>query len=188
LTPRDVAVLLARMKTPWWIAGGWALDLFLGRETRHHEDLDVALLRGDEVALRHALPGWDIRIAHAGEFLPWRGDAPLAPPYHQFWLRRRSDGPWDFEVLLEDHVGHAWQFRREHRVMLPLDRFGRMTDGGVPYVAPEVALLYKAKHAVVEKNQHDFAAVAPALTADARAWLADAMRIAHPGHEWLAAL
>jgi hypothetical protein len=32
----------------WWIAGGWAVDLFLGEQTRVHDDVDVAVLRRDE--------------------------------------------------------------------------------------------------------------------------------------------
>ena len=32
-------------QTAWWVAGGWALDLFLGRMTRPHHDVDVAILR-----------------------------------------------------------------------------------------------------------------------------------------------
>jgi hypothetical protein len=51
LHPADLAGLLARLRTPWWVCGGWAFDLFLNRETRRHDDLDVAVLRGDQPAL-----------------------------------------------------------------------------------------------------------------------------------------
>ncbi|MGH9027589.1 MAG: nucleotidyltransferase domain-containing protein, partial [Acidimicrobiia bacterium] len=39
LRPTDLRGLLADLRATWWIAGGWALDLFLGRQTRTHEDL-----------------------------------------------------------------------------------------------------------------------------------------------------
>lgn len=29
VTPREVGQLLAHFNRPWWIAGGWAVDLFL---------------------------------------------------------------------------------------------------------------------------------------------------------------
>jgi hypothetical protein len=45
--------------------GGWALDLFLDRETRRHDDLDVALLRRDQGAPHDHLRGWDLRYATA---------------------------------------------------------------------------------------------------------------------------
>jgi hypothetical protein len=43
--PSRAVVWLASVHVPWWVAGGWALDLFLGRQTRPHKDLDVGILR-----------------------------------------------------------------------------------------------------------------------------------------------
>jgi hypothetical protein len=51
-----VAALLAGIDSPWWIAGGWALDLFIGDQTRAHEDLDVGILRRDVIDVL-TLPG-----------------------------------------------------------------------------------------------------------------------------------
>jgi hypothetical protein len=31
---------------PWGIAGGWALDIFLGVESRPHADVDVSIVAG----------------------------------------------------------------------------------------------------------------------------------------------
>jgi hypothetical protein len=176
--------MLAPLSRPWWIAGGWAIDLHLGRETRHHADLDVAMLRGDEIALPAVLRGWEITIAHSGGFIPWSGERALEMPYHQFWTRRSADGPWDFEILLEDHDAEQWLCRRDHRVTLPVERFGRRTSDGIPYVAPEIALLYKAKGWEIEKNAADFDVVAGSLDAGARQWLCDALDVAHPDHPW----
>jgi hypothetical protein len=187
LTPDGVAALLAKFDRPWWIAGGWAVDLFLGRQTREHADIDVAMLRGDEVALPRVLAGWEIKVAHDGALEPWDGSS-LVAPRHQLWARRDAAGPWDLEVLLEDHDGGHWHCRRDSRVRLPLDRFGRSTAAGVGYVRPEVALLYKAKGWEIDRNAADFAAAAPSLDAEARTWLIDALRLAHPGHAWLEAL
>jgi aminoglycoside-2''-adenylyltransferase len=59
LHPRDLPPLLSGFDRRWWICGGWALDLFLDRETRRH-DLDVAVLRRDQLALHGHLCGWDL--------------------------------------------------------------------------------------------------------------------------------
>lgn len=185
LTPDDAAEILANLDRPWWIAGGWAIDLYLGRETRHHADLDIAMLRGDEIALPGVLRGWEISIAHDGAFIPWNGDTPLVAPMHQFWTRRDPAGPWDLEVLLEDHDAGRWLSRRDHRVTLPIEAFGRRADTGISYVAPEIALFYKAKGYDIEKNAADFTIASPALDSSAREWLREALRIAHPGHPWL---
>jgi hypothetical protein len=47
------------MRPPWWIAGGWALDLFLGYQTRGHGDLDVGVLRCDIVDVITDMSGWE---------------------------------------------------------------------------------------------------------------------------------
>jgi aminoglycoside-2''-adenylyltransferase len=57
------ATFFAALHVPWWIAGGWAIDLFLGRQTREHEDLDVLMLRRDQQAVRTLLGTWDVQAA-----------------------------------------------------------------------------------------------------------------------------
>jgi hypothetical protein len=42
---------MAGYRRPWWVAGGWALDLVLGRKTRPHADLEISMLTGDQQAL-----------------------------------------------------------------------------------------------------------------------------------------
>ncbi|HEX3047729.1 MAG TPA: hypothetical protein VHY08_23455 [Bacillota bacterium] len=31
---REINVLFSRFKIPWWISGGWALDLYIGKQMR----------------------------------------------------------------------------------------------------------------------------------------------------------
>src|SRR5215510_7661930 len=38
-----------------WIDGGWAVDALLGKETRPHEDLDIAIQHADIPKLRETL-------------------------------------------------------------------------------------------------------------------------------------
>jgi hypothetical protein len=59
--------------------------------------------------------------------------------------------------------------------------------GEVPYQRPEGALLYKAK-ARRDKDERDFRACLPRMGKDACAWLADALHVAHPTHDWIALL
>src|SRR4029078_7200191 len=44
----------------WWIPGGWALDLWLGRTTRDHADLDIATLRRSQRMFWDRLADWDL--------------------------------------------------------------------------------------------------------------------------------
>jgi hypothetical protein len=54
----DVATLLDDLPVRWWVAGGQAIDLFVGSSTRRHQDVDVALLRPDQLTVQAYLDGW----------------------------------------------------------------------------------------------------------------------------------
>lgn len=186
--PTAVAALLADHEFPWWVAGGWAMDLFVGRSIRSHADIDIAVPRSAQADLADAFKGWDIQVAAGGVLTPWTpGDWLEGGARHQFWMRREPSRGWMIEVLLEEG-GPEWMFRRNPEVRRPWGAFGLRSADGVPYVAPEIALLYKAAAHQVEKNATDFEEVSPNLQAEQRAWLASALTTAHPGHPWIAGL
>ncbi|MCI4067015.1 hypothetical protein MRQ36_32395 [Micromonospora sp. R77] len=66
---------------------------------------------------------------------------------------------------------------------LPYAELIRHTPQGIPYLRPEVVLLFKAK-AAREKDRADFDGVLPLLSAAQRRWLDDALGLVHPTHEW----
>jgi hypothetical protein len=175
------------------VAGGWAIDLCVGRETRPHGDIDVAVLRRDQPALQACLSAWEVRVAHDGTLTPWVPGDWLEGRRHQFWVRRPGAEAWSFEVLLEDARSVAarddvWVYRRDPRIEMPLAQIGRTTPDGVPYLAPEIALLYKAGSSTVTRNAVDFAVTSPLLDAGGRRWLREALEEVMPGHPWTGAL
>jgi hypothetical protein len=163
LRPEDAAELLGGLDVPWWIAGGWALDALAPRA---HDDLDVMVLRRDLDAVVAALPGWE-----------------LDDKGNSVWARPGGADRWRLELVLDDADGDMWRYRRDARVTRPLDSLGEPRGP----LAPEVVLLYKAKDDG-EKARRDFGAVVPLLSADARAWLCDAVELAHPESPYLAVL
>lgn len=188
---------MAGFPAPWWVAGGWALDLFLGQRTRPHPDLEISILGSAQQPLFAHLRGWDLRLAAPGHTLVIWDGGPIEPPYHQVWARFGPGRPSSSEVfgadptmldfLLEQEREGGWAFRREPTITRTLDQFGTTASGGVPVVRPEVALLYKAKSPRY-KDQRDFDAVLPHLGDSERTWLASALNEAHPGHPWRARL
>lgn len=182
MTVHQVEAIFSQLGVPWWIAGGWALDLYLGHQTRVHRDIDIAMLRSNELALG-ALPD-DLRIyvAHEGELTPWDGEL-LSAERHQLWIA--SAGVWRCEVLLEQHDGLSWIFRRDQRISLPLDEFGATSVTGTPIVAPHVALLYKANAYEIERNEADYRVAVPALNLVDRLWLRGALKAVYGMHPWL---
>ena len=171
--PEEVATLLAGVAAPWYVAGGWALDLFLGEQRREHADLEIAVPEARFAEVAEALSGFELHRV-GGE--------------QQTWVREPESGLWRLEVFREPSAGDTWLFRRDPTIALPHERLIERTEDGIPYGRPEVILLFKAKRADEEKNRADFAATLPRLEAERRRWLRDALERVHPGHAWLAEL
>lgn len=192
--PQEVARLFASYAAPWWISGGWAIDLFLGTATRAHDDIDVQFLRADQAAVRVMLRGWDVQEAghpttpaEDWPFHEWQPDAPLTPEIHDIWCRPTADAPWALQLMVADHTDTDWICRRDPRIRRPLATVGLRTPDGIPYLAPEIQLLYKAK-GLRPKDEADFAQTLPFLDEERRRWLTAALLLAHPGHPWLTPL
>ena len=139
LKPRDAAALLAGLSFPWWIAGGWALEL-TGDPPRPYSDVDVAVLRPDHERLLVDLGGWDFAIARAGELRPWRA-GPVELPANAVWARPSPDVPWHLDVKIELVDGGDWVYRRDPSVRVPVGEIGAVTDG-IPHLRRELAELY----------------------------------------------
>lgn len=187
--PEQVAELFADVDLPWYVAAGWAIDLFLGGERREHSDLEVAVpnTRFDELA--EVLAGFEIIVitGHA-EATPLAEARDRLMDTHQTWIREPASGKWRFDLFREPSDGDTWICRRDPAIRLPYEQVIEWTEDGIPYGRPEIVLLFKAKHAGEEKNQGDFAAALPSLDLRRREWLRAALERVHPGHPWLAEL
>ena len=187
LTPQQVAELMRDAPFPWWIAGGWALDLFMGRQTRAHEDIDIAVFRDDAAALRRHLAAWELFIAENGTLTPLPSGAPLASTAHVLWCRERGHETWQLEVLLEERRGDRWAYRRDGRIGAHWKDIGRVNADGLPYIRPDIQLLYKSKGRRAS-DETDLLTVLPSLDAAQRGYLAGALWLIDPDHRWLARL
>jgi Aminoglycoside-2''-adenylyltransferase len=125
--PSVVASRLAGVGVPWYVAGGWAVDLHLGGQRREHGDLEIAVPAAHFDAIAARFPELAFHVAGDGEVVPIN---PVAMAEHfQTW-------GWDAA-------------------------------------------------AAREKDEGDYAALAPGLSASERAWLDEALDIVHPGaHAW----
>jgi hypothetical protein len=55
--PSRLSSLMSSFDAPWWVAGGRALDLWMGHQTRAHLDVDVAILRDGQKQLHESFGG-----------------------------------------------------------------------------------------------------------------------------------
>lgn len=154
--PDEAARLFAPLRVPWWIAGGYAVEFAVGRAFRDHGDIDVLLLRRDQLAAQHLLAGWERWAADPpGTLRRWLPGEVLPPYVHDIWCRPGPDQPQAvsaksrlargvWQLMLDDAEGGDWLFRRDPRIRLPVERLGRVSGTAFRISAPEVQLLYKA--------------------------------------------
>lgn len=202
----------------WILCGGWAVDAWLGGETREHGDIDVTVFVEDAQKLYEHLAGWQL-VGHdafkeTNEL--WNG-RPLALPGH---LHARIARPaeeipvegaltteqgfvWDF-VFNERTAGDEWVLyftphdgkgpTREPVVTIPFDRGVHESRWGVPTLIPEVLLFYKAtaykgsRNYLRRRDHLDFARLVPRLTKPERTWLREAITLVEADHPWLGVL
>lgn len=186
---RAVAALLEAFDRPWFVAGGWAIDPYLGERTRPHEDVEVAVFRNDQRALRSHLDGWSFETVVDGQRRPWADGEYLELPVHELYARNPDSGgrPAELEVLLNERADGELVFRREPSVTRALSKFGVETSDGIPFLAPEVVSLYKLPQ-FEDHDRRDFERCRPALDGEWRRWLRRAVRTVDPDHPWLGVL
>jgi lincosamide nucleotidyltransferase A/C/D/E len=147
----EIYTELERLGVCIWIDGGWAVDALLGRETRPHADLDIAMEERHVNALQ--------------AFLKNRG-------YHE--VSRTDSSAWNF--VLSDADGrtidvHAFVFSVEGNGVLGPAELGQMYPKGaldgaggingvtVRCVAPQFMVKFKTSHALREIDRADVTAL-----------------------------
>jgi hypothetical protein len=209
-----IGEVMSTYRPPWALAGGWAVDAWLGRLTRDHGDVDLVIF--DQQPLFEHLSGWQLigheeTEANEGSEL-WDGRM-LRPPAHLHGRPPESGGPlperfdpsgmrivfsadgfW-LDVQFGERSGGDWVLNREPRVAMPLTACVRQSGWGLPTVAPEVILFYKATLYVGTKNhlrphdEADFVALLPLLSEGQRGWLREAVsRVYDREHPWVGRL
>ena len=69
-----------------------------------------------------------------------------------------------------------------------MDRLTLRSDSGIPFMAPEMALLFKSKlgeNGMRPKDHADFLAVRDSLNTERRAWLRWALIATYENHPWI---
>ncbi|MEU8837491.1 amino acid transporter [Streptomyces sp900116325] len=180
----DVVALFSQARIPWWIAGGHAIELAVGHAFRQHSDVDVLLLRRNQLAVQEVLPTWEWWAADPpGTLRPWQRGEILPLDVHDVWCRPGSSEPWRIQIMFDEAEGGEWVSRRNGSVRRAIDQVGALSGDGVPYLVPEVQLFYKAGQPR-PKDEQDFAAALPILDDTQRRWLAESIVETYGRHSW----
>lgn len=192
--------------------GGQALDLFLGYESRIHGDIDICVFRKDRNRIiqymqaqgfevyemlgggrAHHITDVSDQVEVKRNIFCFREGCPLVKTYPpdadgSCWMEFFHIGQTqlDFiEFLFNDKTEYAFEYARNREITLGLER-AVLFSGGIPYLAPELCLLYKSTDTEREGYQQDFALARKAMNAFRREWLRNALLREYPGgHPWL---
>lgn len=213
----EIAKLMSPFPAPWALCGGWAVDAWLGRQSRDHGDVDIAVFIQDQRALFEHLPGWQL-LAHDPVFDPsapgkngewWDGRRRLSHPSHIHARPPELSGPipkgglawakdgFTLEFQLDDRSDDEWVLSHDPHISLPLRSCVQQSPWGLPTAVPEVLLFFKATayFGIEEQmtggryqDEPDFLALLPHLTEKQRRWLREAISLVRPEHPWLSRL
>ena len=134
MTARDAVEILGmvdRLGVRIWVDGGWAIDALLGRQTRHHADLDIVIEKKDLDAVVDMLRTRGYRPAQRNDPQPWNfalGDG----------VRREVD----FHVVVIDQQGNGTYGPPADGKLYPADAlkgFGVIRGRTVHCISPRMA-------------------------------------------------
>lgn len=185
--PSELASRLKHASGIWYVVGGWALDLWHGTQTREHEDLEFAILPESVREFREILGELDFFTVHSG-IIKHLAPTKLPPPHvSQLWGLDSSNARWRVDMMLERGTPSTWICKREPSIQAPRSEIVRISNAGIPYLAPAAVLLFKAKY-LRDKDEADFRRALPRLDSTERETLRRWLDLAHPNHQWLTAL
>jgi len=136
---------------PIWIDGGWGVDALLGKQTRLHKDLDIAIQQIDVPKLRELLAanGYkDIRLEDARP--------------QNFVLCDDEGHEIDVHVIVLDRQGNGIYGPPENREMYPaasLTGIGTIDGCLVRCISPEWAVKFHSGYELKEKDFRDVSAL-----------------------------
>jgi hypothetical protein len=142
-----VKTIMNKFGFPWFIAGGWAIDLFLNRETRVHDDIEIGIYRRNQMHLYRYFDKYKkyyinnrSRIG-IHERLEWNKEY-LRLPIHELYVEYAG---LEIEVLLNERDDNKWIYRRNDQITLDEKKVICFNEDRIPYLCPEIVLLYKTK-------------------------------------------
>jgi len=182
--PLSLASAMVGFDRPWCIAGGWALDLWLGRVTRNHQDVEIALLRDHQIELRDYLADWTFKlVTRDHRLVAWKDRRQmLMLPVHEIHGTDRIGRKCEF--LLNESDGIDWIYRREFSVRMNLSQWISRGVHNIAVLHPAIVLLYKSKQPR-EKDELDFRNALERMDEAQREWLKTALLRTDPFHPWI---
>jgi hypothetical protein len=138
--------------TDWVLCGGCSVDLFLGRPTRHHGDVDIGVFRSGLVDCLRAVGRDQVYLCSAPRtYTRWDGTE-IDPAVHDIWISDSSGGCWILQIVVFDDEGDRVFYRRNRRIHWS-KRSHAIRCGEFRILNPYITFLYKAAKADMDEKE-----------------------------------
>lgn len=120
LSITEIQSIFSIIPIQWWIAGGWALDIYLQKITRAHDDIDIVIFRSEHLILKRLLDrDWEMFIAYKGQLTPWNKNQLLDSHFDNIWVKKKDESTWAFQVMILDTEEKDWIYKRDNTIRKP---------------------------------------------------------------------
>lgn len=187
LAVSEINEIFSAIPIRWCIAGGWALDLHLRKQTREHSDIDVIIAREEQlIAYEYLNRNWRLYRAEDGKLSLWENGEYLNST-NDVWVSKSDKSSWAFQLMIIDIEENDWIYKRDKSIRRLMAEIYLKTVEGIPYLRPEIQLLHKAGSSKVrEKDYIDFQTMLPSLLPQEKEWLKSSLNRQFPeGHDWV---
>lgn len=201
---------LSGLQIPWAVCGGFALDLFLGKEVRRHSDIDICVFEIDRDCVSGYMlnNGWNIyEFRGQGKvraldsksssefgrnlmcikddcdivkFFPCEDTDMLYHEFHHTGITKLNYLEFLFNTMDDDN----FIFNRELDIKREISK-SILFYNGIPYLSPELVLLFKSSKPDNKEYQFDFDETFPNMNDEQKLWFIQSMNVLYPnGHMW----
>ena len=203
--------LLQNVDFDWLICGGFAIDLFCGEKTRNHIDIDVCVFWENRDGIIEYMSDldWTIYEACGGGLVHQITDlsqqkyiksnifcvndsnksfhvTPAGDNMFRCEIEPTEQVELDYiEFLFNKRNKYCFLYSRNENVKRELAR-AVLFFNTIPYLAPEIVLLYKSTEPKRDDYEQDFAMAMVKMCDDSKTWLVNSLEVCYPdGHDWL---
>ncbi len=207
----SVNELLKNKNFDYAFCGGYAIDLFLGRQTRKHRDIDILAYWEDRDSIIEYMwsLGFEVyemigggqthRITDVNKQMKvkrniiavnncdfvWIEPTKSSDIFNIDFLPAEQTEPNFIEFLFNDKTENDFLYARNHHVKRSLDK-AILYNYEIPYLAPEICLLYKSTDTDRVGYQSDYDSAIKAINCEQKDWLNNSLKFMFPsGHQWI---
>ena len=208
---RQANKLLKNCGFEYAFCGGWAIDLFIGAETRKHGDIDILAYWPERDTIIQHMQSLGFQVY---EMIGGGKAHHITDIHNQIKCKRNifcftqdcelvclsSTDEADIYFVNFKHIGQTklnfveflfndkddtdLLYARNNAIKQELSD-AILYNGSLPYLSPEMCLLYKSTDTEREGYQSDYDNAMANMNQRQRRWLDDALTIMYPeGHKW----